>query len=505
MANVDNKDKVAVIRQRGEVRYPRKAPFNPPERYPERPFEYLLDKTNKAYPLVREALHRLGLDADKYNTPSWNPMGEFIRKGDNVVIKPNWVLDKSEHDLDALITHMSIVRALVDYAWIACGKKGMIQILESPIQGTDWSNLMKVTGAGKTVDYLKEKGVNICLQDIRSECFIERDIINLAGWRVKFFQRKNISGTRRGFVDVNLGHRSMLDEVKEKAGRFRGIQYWTGKDASNAHNSRNHKYRIPREILESDVFINVPKLKTHRKAGVTLSLKNLVGIADKKEWLPHFIEGTPNRGGDEAPTQRDLHVRVIDALSIFSFFKRFGVSIRPPGVEKIWRKKIEDDLKKLRNVRQANWYGGDTVWRMVYDLNMILFHADAKGRLHNRQLRRYFCLIDGIVGGEKFGPLNSVPKKSGVVIAGRDPAFCELVGTRLMGFDEDQIKTLKNIRKPSLSFSSGDFNRVKIVSDENKWKRLMSEPDKACMHFIPAPGWKGHIELVNNIRKSRSQ
>ena len=53
--------------------------------------------------------------------------------------------------------------------------------------------------------------------------------------------------------------------------------------------------------MEADVFINIPKLKTHKKVGLTCALKNLVGINANKNWLPHHTEGTTDRGGDQFP------------------------------------------------------------------------------------------------------------------------------------------------------------------------------------------------------------
>jgi uncharacterized protein (DUF362 family) len=44
--------------------------------------------------------------------------------------------------------------------------------------------------------------------------------------------------------------------------------------------------KLPTELLESDIYINVPKMKTHFHAGVTLSIKNQQGLlspADKRE------------------------------------------------------------------------------------------------------------------------------------------------------------------------------------------------------------------------------
>jgi uncharacterized protein (DUF362 family) len=489
---------VGIIAMKGDISYPTEAPFNPPEQYPELPYFDTADPANTIYPMVRDLLLRLGMDREHFGSKEWNPFRDKIPRGGRVVLKPNWVLDTSQYDVHALITHMSVLRPLIDYAWKACGETGSIDILESPIQNTDWDNLMDVTQAIPTMEYLRSRGVNIRIQDIRTECFVEKEVCNIRGWRVKIFYRKRRPGTLRGYTIVDLGSASMFEEINEKTHKFRGIQAWTGKETRNAHQPGRHLYKIPKEILECDAFINVPKLKTHRKSGVTLTLKNLVGMADKKDWLPHYLEGTPEEGGDEAPSKREFHVRVIDRFAIFHFFKKFGFSLRPPGIEQQWRKRIEEDLFRLRNVRQANWYGGNTVWRMVYDLNTILMHADVSGKIHKRIQRYSFGLLDGIISGEKFGPLNSIPKPTGVIIGGEDPVRVEFIGTRAMGFHERCIRTLTNLHKAPFQFGTTNPMSTTIVSNEERWPRLLTHPKGTSFTFIPPPGWQGHIEYTKS-------
>ena len=45
--------------------------------------------------------------------------------------------------------------------------------------------------------------------------------------------------------------------------------------------------------LGADAVINIPKLKTHKKSGVTLALKSCIGLTNEKYWLPHYTEGSP--------------------------------------------------------------------------------------------------------------------------------------------------------------------------------------------------------------------
>jgi len=48
---------------------------------------------------------------------------------------------------------------------------------------------------------------------------------------------------------------------------------------------------LPRHAVEADIIISIPKLKTHHWAGVTLSLKNLLGIipGSRYGWAKNFI------------------------------------------------------------------------------------------------------------------------------------------------------------------------------------------------------------------------
>src|ERR1022692_1434372 len=48
-----------------------------------------------------------------------------------------------------------------------------------------------------------------------------------------------------------------------------------------------HRYAVGNTVLSADVILNVPKLKTHMKTGMTGALKNFVGIVGSKDFLPH--------------------------------------------------------------------------------------------------------------------------------------------------------------------------------------------------------------------------
>ena len=118
-----------VITDTGVRAYPPLEPFDPPERYPELPAGIeRTDPANAVYHGVRETLRSLGFDVYRYGTAEWNPLGVLIRPGDRVVVKPNMVRDfhGASLGLDGLVTHGSIVRAILDYVVIALKGEGEI-------------------------------------------------------------------------------------------------------------------------------------------------------------------------------------------------------------------------------------------------------------------------------------------------------------------------------------------------------------------------------------------
>src|SRR4249920_3177530 len=107
----------------GQCTYPDRPPFHPPQRYPEYPFgSDEIDAQNFVYESVRQLFCLLEMDKDHYGTRMWNPLGQIIKPGDNVVLKPNLVI--SEHPdglvgVQASVVHGSVIRPFIDYVFIA--------------------------------------------------------------------------------------------------------------------------------------------------------------------------------------------------------------------------------------------------------------------------------------------------------------------------------------------------------------------------------------------------
>jgi Domain of unknown function (DUF362) len=248
--------------------------------------------------------------------------------------------------------------------------------------------------------------------------------------------------------------------------------------------------------LESDVFINLPKLKTHKKVGVTLNLKNLVGINGNKNWLPHYAIGSPEENGDQFPS-RTTKGRLENSVVLSA--KRLLLG-KNPLVRMAARKfkglgyTIFGGTEEI--VRSGNWHGNDTCWRMTLDLNRILLYANPDGTFRTTP-KRYFSVVDGIQGMEGNGPVAGKAKSTGFIIAGDNPLAVDVVGARLMGLDYCKIPMLYRAfgeSKYPLALFPPDAIRV-LSNQKTLQGSLIDLSQESTMKFEPHFGWNGHVEL----------
>src|SRR5438132_4982774 len=111
----------------GAGSYPSSPPFNPSRAYPEYVYGSTATEENLVYEGVRAVFRLWGLDDKRFGTPDWNPLGEFLRPGERVLIKPNFIKESHPRDPDGwkyTVTHGSIIRAVADYIWKALDGRG---------------------------------------------------------------------------------------------------------------------------------------------------------------------------------------------------------------------------------------------------------------------------------------------------------------------------------------------------------------------------------------------
>lgn len=482
-----------------EGSYPIDPPFHPSEVFPESPCPLTTKKVNPVYSSIRRLFSQAGYDRQRMGQRDWNPLGHIIKPGDTVVLKPNFVLHRnfSGEDLFAVITHPSILRAVADYVYIALKGEGRIVIADAPQMDCQWSVLTDRLQLASIVDYFRRQlNFNLEVIDLRPFELIDPDKVAYST------NRRRLSGDPAGNVIINLGRRSAFFGLPSD--RFYGADY-DRKETIAHHSGECHEYCLSKTILSADVFISLPKLKTHKKVGVTLNLKGLVGINTNKNCLIHYRLGTPREGGDQLPDD----VSASDKPLIRAQRKLYDLLLARQTrmgdlVYAVLRSLYRALIKPLRSVSEetrlvdaGNWHGNDSAWRMTTDLARIIYFSDSDGVFRETPQRKFFTIIDGVVAGEGEGPLSPRPRSANTLIMSENLLAADLVATRLMGFDPMKLKQF------SILNDMADFG-VRKLSDLEIFLRGRPIPSEFFFSpewkspvepFTPHPGWTGHIEI----------
>jgi uncharacterized protein (DUF362 family) len=433
---------------------------------------------NRVQKLVEDALAALNLSAD------------YVRPGDRVVLKPNWVKEHDERKPGPgqwahVVTHPAVIEAVVRWTARQLKGRGSITICDAPQTDSSFQTLREYCGLDAIVSRCQREfaGVGVSLLDLRPEEWRAVDGVVVAKARQL--------GDPLGSTTVALNEASEFVDFHGQ-GKLYGASYDMA-ETNLRHRDQRHEYMLCRTPMDADVLINLPKLKTHKKVGMTCALKNIVGINANKNWLPHHTEGTPDQGGDQFPTgstkTRLEHFWMGAAkrwLKDKPGLSRFFVPLKRAG------RLYFGDTQKV--VRSGNWHGNDTCWRMVLDLNKCLFFFGGDGRPRTKPLR-YLAVVDGIIGGEGNGPMSPDAKPAGVILAGTHPAAVDVVAASIMGFNWRRLRMLSNVfqlrTKSFVPFSPSD---IRVVSNKPSWNGSVEQLGD-LLDFKPHFGWTGAIEL----------
>ena len=461
--------------------------FSPSSRHPEYPFDHLAAKPNHVYEAVRRILVDSGLDQQHFGRRDWNPLGRYIKPGNRVFILCNFVYHRRSNetveDFESKCTHGSVLRAIVDYAWIATGANGSIKFGNAPIQSSDFEQSLKDSGAATVRDFYGSHGVDVTSQDLRS--FISGyDRLGRELW-------SRIDDTQKP-INIDLGVNSLLSQIginADNGAEFRSLDY-DPRQMRKFHSINSHIYAVNQSILQSDVVISLPKLKTHEKVGITCAIKGFVGTVTHKECLAHHRFGDPKGGGDEFPIPSAVRL----AMSKFNDYAQTRNREAPlRGLYLVIDRNLRRLVKATGAVQLGGWHGNDTCWRMAVDLARIAHYADKSGNLCHTRQRSNIALIDGIVGGEGEGPLSPKAIHAGALIFGDNVAQVDWASSKIMGFDPAAIALVEGafhvmdfplcIEKP-LTFQA-NFNGRNISAGD--LPLALGRP------FLPPRGWREHL------------
>jgi len=488
-------DDRTVIAYRGsEAEYPRMAPFHPPQNYPEYDFGQISGNVNCAYEAVRECFHLARLDEGGFGTPQWNPLGDLIHPGETVLLKPNMVHQQHPRDPQGwryVVTNGSVIRAVADYVWKAIGKSGKLILADAPQTDASFSEMVRLLGLKEIQEFYRSRDLYFELIDLRREEWTTRGGVVV--------DRRRLPSNSYGDIAFDLAEASEFAN-HEGAGRYYGADYDAGV-VNRHHSDGRQEYLVAGCAICCDVIFSLPKLKTHKKAGITASLKNLVGVNADKNWLPHHTEGVPSRGGDEHPHPGFRHKaerKLAAGLRKFSMAVPFVGPWVLRGARKAGRPVFGDTEEVIRS---GNWWGNDTVWRMCLDLNKIVSYGEPSGLFRTasaQNRKRHLILVDGILAGQGRGHMNPDPFPAGTVLFGSHPPSVDAACAWIMGFDPEKIPIVRQaFQCARLALAEHRWQDISLVSNHPAWNGLMGTiPVNETFHFQPHFGWQGHIERV---------
>lgn len=415
----------------------------------------------------------------------------LIVPGNRIVLKPNWIRESHisrPNEWEQVITHPTVITAVLQKVLEKLQGQGNISIIDGPETTSSFEKILSHYPVTEWKTMASNVGIPLEIIDLRDDEWVNKgDVI---------VERKKLPGDPRGSTQINL-----LSDASEFFSHSHRNGYY-GADSNitetnQAHDGLTNLYRVSRTVLEADVFINIPKLKTHKKSGITASLKNLVGINTYKNFLPHNSIGTFADGGDQFSIKNTKSI--IESHLMPFIHQNILISTRLSkifGPVMSFGKKIFGDNSKT--IRGGSWYGNDTLWRTILDLNKIVFYANPDGTLREEQwhlTKKYITVVDGIVGGEGNGPKAPDPKNLGFLFCGTNPVATDAVSAYFMGFNPLKIPSIANAF-PVKRYSIVNFKYEDIIAKiSNENYKLEEIPQKYSKNFQPHHGWVGHIEL----------
>jgi uncharacterized protein (DUF362 family) len=423
-----------------------------------------------------------------WSDPEHGPFGGIIPPDARVVVKPNLVMHENQGawGIEPLITHPHLIQETVEAVLQSAASE--VVVGDAPLQACDLDELLSVTGLEQWARQLISSEPRF--RGIRD--FRRTTCEYVKGVRVA---AENLVA-KDHFVLFDLADDSLLEPVTDEEHSFR-VTCYDPRLLAKTHSRGRHQYLVAREVIDADVIINLPKLKTHKKAGITCALKNLVGINGNKEFLPHHRIGGSESGGDCYPGSS----RIKRALEYSLDLQNRVSSI---AAARLWRE-VAVNLNRVATLAgdnlgvEGSWSGNDTVWRMGLDLNRILLYGRPDGSLADTVQRRVIHLVDAIIAGQGDGPLSPEPLPLGLIMAGSNAAAVDWVGAQLLNYVPEQIpiarESFGRFRWPISMFTPDEVSVSGDLGD-GKAAEVLAANDISANVIHPA-GWRSAARKPN--------
>lgn len=425
------------------------------------------EKAGRSVEALQELYNDHGLLLSVAENLAGNILTEEKIRNKKVLLKPNWVKQPfRQYDDICLCTHNNFILAVLEL--VLKRNPASVLIGDAPIQGCYWERLVSKEFMERIQGLSGKFNIPVAIKDFR-RVFFDTVTNKLDD------QRNPLSN----YLIFDVGKKSYLEPITVPGKKIFRVSQYNPDKFTDTHGPGMHKYCIIKELFNADVVISLPKIKTHQKTGITCALKNIVGFNGDKDFLPHHRIGGTKMGGDSYPGKNRVRYWAELAMdnanrNMGNFWYRVWFKISTtlwalsfPGKEHQWH---------------AAWYGNDTTWRMVMDLNLIVNYGKPDGSLADIPQRLLYSFCDGIVGGQGDGPLSPDPLNLGVMSFTDDSATNDICMATMMGLPLEKLPLLTAAKL----FTPNRKVQVMLNGQPVKIDNLRPYAVKA----IPSPGWQ---------------
>src|SRR5690606_39626565 len=130
----------------------------------------------------------------------WSPLSDLVPRGGRVVLKPNFVRHYHERggDLATVVTHLSVLRPLIDYALLAVGPEGSVVVADAPQYDCDIEVLLAATRLPELIAWYRDAvGARVEWRDLRVEFGRQEHGVQI--------EKHRLAGDPEGYVAVDVG------------------------------------------------------------------------------------------------------------------------------------------------------------------------------------------------------------------------------------------------------------------------------------------------------------
>jgi len=161
-----------------------------------------------------------------------------------VVIKPNWIQHAQDNNLDSwepMITHPSVVSAVVEATAERLSVNGTIAICDGPTTYAEFDEILRRGGLQEQITAVQRRHPELKFEvlDLRREVWVRKE-------NVVVDRRKNVEDPR-GYTRIDLGENSALFGHSGE-GKYYGADY-DSTVVNEHHRGRRHEYLIAKTAM----------------------------------------------------------------------------------------------------------------------------------------------------------------------------------------------------------------------------------------------------------------